>query len=167
MKSNYVNRATRFIKTIYPFIAGCDTVDDYCDAVGYYNLAYHRKVKVACGQTRVAIMCADYVIKLDYGHRANLWGDCESEYEHYVEAEQDGFAYLFAKITPVDFAGRTFYIMPRIAGVGSARSACYDVDEWLNDEEIEWLWDHVADVHYENYGWKNGYPVIIDYACSR
>lgn len=167
MKSSYVDRAVRFIKTIYPFILDCERGEDYEYAVKVYNYKYHRKVQVAWGQTRIALMCSDYVIKIDYGARACVWGDCEAEYEHYLEAKQDGFDYLFAEITPVEVLGHKFYIMPRINGVGSARNGCYDVDEWLNEEEVDWIWEHIRDVHYENYGWKNKYPVIIDYACGR
>lgn len=166
MKSNYVDRAVKFIEKILPLIEDCECGEDYEWVMNRYNRKYNRKVRVAWGQTRIAILCSDYVIKIDYGTNSCRWGDCESEYEHYLEAVRDGFDYLFAAITPVKVEGRTFYIMPRINGVASDRSADYDVDEWLTEEERDWVWDHIRDVHYENYGWKNRYPVIIDYAAS-
>lgn len=166
MKSNYVVRAIKFIERIFPLIENCECGEDYEWAMKWYNTEHNRKVRVAWGQTRIAILSSDYVIKIDYGSNSCRWGDCESEYKHYLEAVHDGFDYLFAAITPVTIEGRTFYIMPRINGVASDRSNYYDVDEWLTEEERDWVWDHIYDVHYENYGWKNRHPVIIDYAAG-
>ena len=165
MKSSYEVRARLFIEKVFPFIEDCEEPNEYAKAIKRYNKLYHRKVHVDYGMTRVVLITSDYVIKIDYGTSGCIWGSCRNEYQVYKLAERDGYDYLFAKITPVAFKGRVFYIMPRIHGIGSSRSDGYDVDEWLTEEENDWLNVHCRDLHHENYGWHNYRPVIIDYAC--
>lgn len=164
MKSSYVIRARQFAHDIYPFICDCKTVEDYCTAVENFNVAYHRSVRVACGQTRVALITSDYVLKLDYGRKAKRFGGCVSEYRAYQKVFNDGYAYLFAKINPVMVNEKVFYIMPRINGIGYERNGYDDAFDVVTDEEQDYLWDNFRDLHYENYGWKNKRPVIVDYA---
>ena len=164
MKSSYEVRAQVFINQIYPFIKYCDDPDDYRMAIRKYNNQYHRKVIVRHGMTRVVLITSDYVVKVDYGTRSCIWGSCADECEMYKQAEHDGYEYLFAKITPVQVENHIYYIMPRIRGVGCSRSGGYDVDEWLTEDENDWLNEHCFDLHYENYGWHNMRPIIIDYA---
>lgn len=164
MKSSYEVRAQLFIKKVFPFIKDCEEPEDYMIAINSYNKLHHRKVIVDYGMTRVVLITSDYVVKIDYGTKSRIWGSCEDEYQMYKQAVQDGFDYLFAKVTPIVFEDRAFYIMPRIHGIGSLHSGGYDVDEWLTEEENDWVNEHCWDIHEENYGWHNNRPVIIDYA---
>lgn len=166
MKSSYEVRARKFIAKIYPYIKDCQTVSEYELAVKRYNDNFSRKVCVNCGQTRVVLITSDYVVKVDYGTNSQRWGGCINEYRVYQQAVRDGYAYLFAKISPVMKADKVYYVMPRIHGIDCQRSEGYDVDEWLEGAEIDWLWEHVRDLHCQNYGWKNRKPVIVDYACE-
>lgn len=168
MKSSYEVRARRFLHEIYPFIKDCVTCGDYCLAVDKFNEVFHRAVRVRHGLTRIAIITSDYVIKIDCGNPINImrFGGCESEYYKYRKAVKDGYGYLFAKISPAMCGSKVAYIMPRIPDVGSEHSGYEDIYYWLSQEENDYVYDLCQDLHYENYGWKNGYPVIVDYACG-
>lgn len=168
MKSSYEVRARLFLNKIYPFIKDCVYVADYCYAVDRFNKTFHRAVRIANGLTRVALITSDYVIKIDCGTQTHIrqFGSCEDEYRKYRKAVKDGFGYLFAKTSPVMRGDKIVYIMPRIPDVGSDCSNYEDVYFWLNEEENDYVYDICQDLHYNNYGWKNGYPVIIDYACG-
>lgn len=165
MRNTYEVRAEKFIHQIFNYIWECDNVDDYVWAVNYFNFKHHRNVKVAHGLTRVALITSDYVVKIDCGcaHDLNRFGGCANEFNIYAQAEADGFAYLFAKPTEVVYNGLTFCIMPRIKGVGRE---FYDADYYMNAEECEWVSERVFDLHNGNYGWKDGHPVLIDYAAN-
>ena len=165
MRNNYEVRAKKFLEQIAPFLDGCKTVWDYIDAVTAYNQVYKRHVLVRSGATRVALITSDYVIKINCGdsYKCKLFGNCASERRIYKEAEKDGFAYLFAKTTPVICNHKRYYIMPRVRNIGRCDG---DVNEYLTDEENDWLDEHgIFDLHFQNYGWNNGYPIIIDYAA--
>ena len=168
MKTSYEVRARLFLNQIYPFIKDCVDVGDYCEAVDKFNATFHRAVRIANGLTRVALITSDYVIKIDCGARHNIsrFGGCENEYHKYQKIVRDGYGYLFAKISPVMRGDKVVYIMPRIHNVGSEHSNYEDVYYWLNEEENDYVYDICQDLHYNNYGWENGYPVIIDYACG-
>ncbi len=159
---NYEERAKDFIHQIFPYLVDCTHHEDREWAVTSFNMDYKRKVKYAHGISRYALITSDYVVKVDYA--TTRWGDSEDEMEVYQEALADGFEYLFAKISRYTYNGCTFYIMPRIYGIGKY---IYDADEYLTPSENDWVSDHVCDLHNENYGWKNGHVVIFDYAARR
>lgn len=166
MKSNYEERAKKFIAQFYPYIEACRSYHDFYEAVESFNYDFHRKVFFSYGLTRCAFITSDYVIKINYAlHERNFekFGDCDVEINTYAQAESAGFAYLFAKITEYFYQGTLFYIMPRIYGIGRTD---YDAVCYLNEKEAYWVLDHVADLHSKNYGWKNKHIVIIDYACT-
>ena len=156
---NYVERAKDFIHQIFPYLKNCNCHEVRKISVLQFNIDYHRRVEYNHGQSRYALATSDYVVKVDY--RDSLWGNSEDEMEVYKLAEQDGFAYLFAKITPYEYEGIHFYIMPRIYGVGRYEE---DADTFMTSEEADWCYDHVNDLHFHNYGWKNGRVVVFDYA---
>ena len=163
MKANYEERAKKFIAQVYPYIKNCRDNFDFELAIHQFNKLNHRKVQVAYGSTRIALITSDYVIKVDYdGWGTGIFGSCKSEVRMYRQAKRDGFDYLLAKITPYrQKYNRTFYIMPRIKGVGRTP---WDADFYLTNTEEDWVEEHIGDLHNENYGWKNGHIVIIDYA---
>lgn len=164
MRNSYEVRARKFIRQIYNYICECEDVVEYEWAVNKFNHDHHRNVQIANGLTRVVLITSDYVIKMNCGYASNLsrWGTCETEIGLYKEAVRDGFDYLFAKPTEIEYQGLTFCIMPRITGIGRTP---YDADEYLTEEEKDWVWERVSDLHNGNYGWRKGRPVIIDYAA--
>lgn len=160
---NFEIRAKRFAYAIYPFVKDCHHIHQFCNAVEQFNDAHGTHVEVDWGQTRVAFLCSDFVVKMDYGKRSIRWGGCEDECEMYALAEREGYAYLFAKIIPIEVREVKMYAMPRVHGVGDYDD---DVYEFLTQEEVQWLNDHTYDLHCHNYGWEDGKPVIFDYACN-
>lgn len=164
MRNGYEVRAQKFIGQIYDYIIGCESIEDFEDAVIRFNDEHNRKVRFAHGLTRVCFITSDYVVKYTFGEYSDLrkYGTNDSEFAIYKEAERDNFAYLFAKPTPFTYREANFCIMPRVYGVERYDD---DVDVFLTKKENAWLSNHVWDVHYQNYGWKNRRPVIFDYAC--
>ena len=160
MKNNYEVRAMKFITLIAPYIAGCVDKWDYFYAVARFNHDYKRNVKVCNGATRIALITSDYVIKFNYGKRVRDYGGCRDEMRMYKRAEKDGYAYLFAKITAKIYNHKTYYIMPKISYIG--RGGMW---KHLSCDEYDYICDNLYDMHEYNYGYKNGKPVIIDYAC--
>lgn len=163
--SNYEVRAKKFIAKVYPYIKNCDDSFDFSLAINRFNLECHRNVQIASGSTRVVMITSDYVIKVDYdGWGKGRWGSCADEVRMYRKAKHDGFAHLFAKVTPVRKGyNRTFYIMPRIGGI--AKKPC-DADEYVDGDDYDYLYENVGDLHNQNYGWKDGHIVMIDYAYN-
>lgn len=163
--SNYEERAKKFIAQIYPFIKDCHDDSDFAFAISHFNKIYHRNVRMAYGSTRIAMITSDYVVKIDYdGWGTGRFGSCKDEVRMYRRAVKEGYAYLLAKITPYrkDY-NRTFYIMPKISGIEKRFG---DAEEYLDDDEYDWLCSNIYDRHNQNYGWKNGHIVMIDYACN-
>ncbi len=166
MKTPYEIRAQKFIKDFFPFISECETYYQFSQAVAAYNYVRRRHVFMAYGLTRIAFITSDYVVKINFArHDENFerFGDCETEIAVYQKAEHDGYEYLFAKISPYYYQEHNFYIMPRINGIGRYDD---DAEEHLSYDEYLWVYSHVHDLHCNNYGWKNGHIVIIDYACA-
>lgn len=164
-KNSYEIRAQKFIREIYPFIMYHDTHCERERAVDLFNALKHRKVHYANGLTRFALITSDYVVKVDYDEEAiESFGGCENEVARYQEAEQDGFAYLFAKITRYEYRGHKFYIMPRINGINRT---WMDADYYMTEQESDWCNEHnLCDLHCANYGWKGNHIVIVDYAAT-
>ena len=165
MRTSYIVRAQKFIAKVFPYLTNLDSCYQMLLDIDCFNDENKRHVHFEHGISRWALITSDYVIKMDYGAN-QTFGCCQDEYKTYQEAKKQGMAYLFAEITPYEYNGYVFYIMPRIYGVDSAHSHGYDVTEWLTYDEIDYLDDMgLYDLHRGNYGWKNGYPVIIDYAA--
>lgn len=164
MRNTYEVRAQKFIQRIATYLIGAETIEDFEWAVKAYNYTYNTRVRVTHGMTRVALITSDYVVKIDWNPESiAVFGGCEKEMSMYAEAEADGFAYLFAKITPFQYDGMTFYIMPLIHGIGRTVQDAWD---YMTVEESDWCSDHnLYDLHYLNYGWEKGHVVLIDYGA--
>lgn len=162
MKHTYVERATSFISAFLPFleIYGFDTPDDVRLAAEYFNLYNNRRVKVCHGLTRIALVNSDYVVKFNYGGYVGTYGGCEEEVAMYQQADSEGMAHLLAAITRVEVEGHVFYIMPRARYVGKT-----DLSLGNSEDEVDWLFDTLYDLHEFNCGVINGRAVVIDYAC--
>lgn len=166
MRNTYEVRAEKFIHEIFNYICDCEEVEDYQWAVNCFNFDHHRKVGVANGLTRVVLITSDYVVKIDCGscYNINTFGGCANEFDIYEQAEADGFEYLFAKPTAVYYRGKFFCVMPRVNGIGRKDD---DADWYLTPSECDWVCERVFDMHNGNYGWKDGHPVLFDYAANR
>lgn len=162
---NYIERAKDFIEQVYPYVAVCRNPWDAKNRIKMFNTDFDRKVIVSSGLSRIALITSDYVVKFDYDlEEVESIGGCENECELYYWAKQEGFAYLFAEITPYSYNHRLFYIMPRIRGVGSG--LCY-AENYMNDKEKDFCRRHrITDLHTENYGFRKGRVCIVDYACN-
>lgn len=163
MKNSYQVRAQKFIRQIAPFLERCNNTTDYEYAVYAYNNMFHRHVRYAHGLTRIALITSDYVVKIEYGNLVTVYGGCEEELSLYKEAEEEGFAYILAKIDYFHYNGRDYYIMPRINSIGRTDE---DADEYMTESEKDWCNSHrLCDLHNGNYGWKNNHVILIDYAA--
>ena len=162
---SYEERAKDFIKEIFPVIEHVNTPWSVRRQISLFNAQNHRRVIVGNGLSRIALITSDYVIKWDYDEdEIDRIGGCENEMELYTLAEQEGFAYLFAKITRYRYNDRNFYIMPRIAGIG--RNEWNYADNYMTEAEQNWCSDHgLTDLHCYNYGFRKGRVCIVDYAC--
>lgn len=162
---SYEERAKDFIAQIFPYI---ERSDYDCEAmetlVDEFNKTYSRKVILKHGIARIALITSDYVVKYTYdAYEAEEAGDGENEIKLYAEAERDGFAYLFAKVTRYEYNNYVFYIMPRIHGIDPY--SCIHADEHMTDEENDWCdKHHLTDLHCNNYGFRKGHVCIVDYA---
>ena len=165
MRKSYEERARKFLEKIYPYIQNCKDNFDFSLAIRNFNHDCKRNVKCSYGSTRIVMICSDFVIKVDYnGWGAGQFGSSKDEVRMYRQAKKDGFEYLFAKITPVRKGyNRTFYIMPKINGIGKKE---YDADYYLEGDEYDYIYENIGDLHNHNYGWKDGHIVMIDYAYN-
>lgn len=166
MKSNYVERAERFIQQVASYIDGCNDYPELQNAIYAFMDDYPRRnVSVRHGMARMAIITSDYVIKMNYDDDwVDSVGGCEEEIAFYKLAENEGMAHLFAKITRYEYNGRKYYIMPRIRGI---RSTCmYDAYHYMTYKEWVWCRKHrLCDLHANNYGFRDGHVCIFDYGC--
>ena len=164
MRSDYITRAKKFIPTIDVILSYNHMPWDVEEDICMFNQEKKRKVIFSHGLTRYAFITSDYVIKVDYNPDAiERFGGCEDEIEIYNQAEQDGMEHLFAKITRYDYNGTSYYIMPRIYGIGRKDDDAYD---WMTEDELEWVQEHgICDLHNLNYGWRKGHVCIIDYSA--
>lgn len=163
---NYEDRAKDFIKLVFPYIEDVDTVWDARTAIQLFNVQHNRKVKTCNGIARIALVTSDYVVKFDYDEdEVAVVGGGANEVIVYNIAKQEGFDYLLAKVTPYEYNGRMFYIMPRIRGIG--KYEWDEASEHMTPAENNWcITHHITDLHCNNYGFRNGHVCLIDYACS-
>ena len=172
MKKSYIERAMRMAEILSSYInsySGIDSIYNKCSmAVKEYNIRHkHSSMSLESGSTRLAFIISDYVLKVDY-QTIKFYGSSETELEAWNFICESGMEEYFAEITKyTSKSGITFYIMPRIKHIGE-----YD-EEWFNDTLFEtdivaydFIQDDFYDFHENNFGIKNGHPVIIDYAWN-
>lgn len=167
IKNNYLVRATKFMNEFAPYLKGRKKIEDVKLAVSQFNLDKKRKVIFCHGATRCALITSDYVIKWNYNPvRVRDFGGCKEELRIYNKAAKSGYDYLFAAITPIKVGRRVFYVMPRIKNVGAKyHNTC--LWDYLTKEEENYVYRKlgIGDLHDNNWGLRDGKPVIIDYAC--
>ena len=165
MKSTYEARALKFARLLAILFAGCTDLSDFEFATECYNDTHSRKLTTSHGVSRFAVIRSDYVIKFDMVPTGRFSdgsaGNCHTEEAVYARAVADGMDHLLAKTTVVEMEGHTISIMPRIGHVG-------DDDRYYGDyctqEEYQWLWENVNDLHEGNLGYRHGKVCVIDYA---
>ena len=160
---NYEDRAMDFIKAIFPYIeSDMESPWTIRKGVREFNENFNRNVIVRSGSARVALITSDYVVKFDYDHDAvREIGGGENEVRLYEIAEREGFAYLFAKITHIEWEGYDFYIMPRIYWINDDHDSAW---RYMTKTEEQWCKAHsLTDLHCGNFGFRNGEICIVDY----
>ena len=159
---SYEERAKDFIKEVVPFIQDFESPFTTRKDIRTFNARFTRSVKVACGCARIALITSDYVVTWDYDEdEVESVGGSENEIALYAIAEQEGFAYLFSKITRYEYKGRKFYIMPRVRGINEDNGRAW---QYMTEVECKWCQDHyLTDLHCGNYGLTKQGVVIVDY----
>ena len=168
MKSDYRIRAKKFLKSIFPYIEGCMwDFDDVCYQVEKYNEDKKRHVIVSCGSARIALIISDYVIKWDYDfENIETIGGCEDEFRVYKRSLSTGYAHLLAPVFRIYHRNRFFFIMPRVDHIGPEEHEYKDINEFITEDEYDWLCDNIGDLHSWNWGLDEfNNPIVIDYAC--
>lgn len=166
IKNDYTVRSQKFVQQIFPYIEKymrCPNAYKVDEAVCQFNNDKHRLVKFNWGCSRRVLITSDYVVKWDKCEERAFCGSCEDEYKAYLFVKETKFAYLFAEIFKFDYQGYTFYVMPRIYNI---RNRDIFVQFYCTAEERAFLNEYFCDLHDENYGFKNGRPVIFDYAWN-
>ena len=168
MKSDYRVRAMNFLRSIFPYIDGYMwDVSEVEYQVEKYNYDKSRHVSVCCGSARIALITSDYVIKWDYDNDCvEDIGGCDDEYRAYQEAKRVGYEYLLAEVTPVEYQGFSFVIMPRIKHVGGENNGG-EIRDYLTEQEYKWVIKFDKDIHSYNWGIRNGKACLIDYAFTQ
>ena len=168
MKSDYRIRAKKFLRSIFPYIDGyMRNFDDILYQVGKYNEDKKRHVIVTCGSARIALITSDYVIKWDYDNdNVEEIGGCNDEYFAYQEAAKEGYEYLLAEATLIEYNGFSFVIMPRIKRIGRDSNGG-DIEVYLTYDEYNWVKKFNKDIHSYNWGIRDGKACLIDYAFSQ
>ena len=172
MKKSYIERAMRMAELLSSYMEDYNKNESIyvrCKMAAFeYNRRHSRSsMSVDNGSTRIAFIISDYVLKVDY-KEIKTYGNSETELEAWDFICKNGMEEYFAEITKyVSNSGITFYIMPRIKHVGE-----YDEDwffETLYKTDIVacgFIQDNFCDFHENNFGIKNGHPVMIDYAWN-
>lgn len=167
MKSDYRVRASRFIHSVFSYIENYLT--EPCmveEAIDNYNRDHSRKVEVAWGSARIALITSDYVVKWDYDtDYAEDIGGCEDEYCAFIKAKAEGYSHLLAETTLIVINNIMFSIMPRIRNIGPDHHGG-EIQDYLTALEWEWLRHFDKDIHHYNWGIRHGKACVIDYAMT-
>ena len=166
MKTPYTYRAEKFIKILFPYIKEelekkQRTANDMWACVDAFNNEKKRKVIFDSGASRAVFISSDYVVKVDLRVKS-FAGTSEDEYKMYLFAQKEGFDYLFAPSTRIEYCGYFFYIMPRAHGIDKWRDEDYFYED-LNEEEYDFISGFINDIHGGNFGYLHQKLVLIDY----
>lgn len=169
MKTPYTYRAEKFIKILFPYIQKVlerkeRSAADFFICIKRFNKEKKRKVVFDSGASRMVFISSDYVVKVDLKEKS--WaGTSEKEYKMYLFAQKEGFGYLFAPSTRIEYHGYFFYVMPRVHNIDKWRDEDYFYEE-LNEEEYAFISDFINDIHGGNFGYLHQKLVLIDYAWN-
>lgn len=163
--SNWYENAINFIHLFSGFFDR--NVTDF-GVREYKRVFRHSGIKTAEGSTRFVIMGSDWVIKFDVIHddyKLEEFGNNKSEWENYQKAKRAGFGYLFAPMKLYTYNNMIWYVYKRIHCVGTASEGY--ISDYLTEEETAFLDELTSDLWENNFGFENGYPVIIDWAAEK
>lgn len=169
MKTPYTYRAEKFIKILFPYIQKelekeVRSPIDTLECIQSFNEEKKRKVILNSGTSRMVFISSDYVVKVDL--KEETWaGTSEDEYKMYLFAQKEGFDYLFAPSTRIEYNGHFFYVMPRAHNIDEWRDEDYFYKE-LSEEEYDFISGFICDIHGGNFGYLHQKLVLIDYAWN-
>ena len=168
MRSNYVERAEKFMKSFVRNYGHPDTIKEVRDMVDRYNAAHTRThLTFNYGISRCALVLSDYVIKWDYDvDEVVEWGGCENEMKLYTKASKMGLHYVLAPITRIWVYGRFYYVMPRCTRT-TYMDKHHDLTYYIGEEKMWGLYNklNLTDLHDANWGFLHGQATIFDYAA--
>lgn len=161
---NRVESAKLFVRNMFAHSCTYDDIRAICSSYDdHYDRA--RRCTLCAGSFRSVIIPdgADYIIKTG----ANGVGSrqCKREFSIYNKAVRAGVADSFATIYGYFcYHNHVFYVMEKLADVGAGDYDFVDLDE-CPENVANFIDDnYINDTHYGNYGFRNGLPVLCDYA---
>ena len=107
------------------------------------------------GSTRNVVLCSDYCIKIDKVQRS-CFGTSKDEYDFFLHHKNDSYGQFLCPISKVVINDYTFYIMPRVRGVGYTSAKRFPL----------FIREDMRDLHNMNIGVFHRQPIIIDYAAG-
>lgn len=131
-----------------------------------------KRVYIAYGMTRIAIVGEDFVIKINKPKTRcwEMFGNSRDEVRMYKKAVKDGYDWLFCPIRAMIIAHHTYYIMEKVDATAEDEGYSGDIDdefsEYLGEEVIDYIKENVFDIHSANFGFIDNEPIIFDYAAN-
>ena len=172
MKKSSIERAMRMAELLSSYMKNDNKNESIYNKCRMAALEYNKRHSRSAmcfdnGSTRFAFIISDYVLKVDY-REIKSYGNSESELKAWDFICENGMEEYFAEITKyTSKSGITFYIMPRIKHSGEYDEEwCYDTLYDIDIGAYCFIEDNFCDFHENNFGIKNGHPVIIDYAWN-
>lgn len=165
-KSSYIQRAKKFATLLAQELEalGYDSHDEsryrlsciFEDAVVNINVRKGWNARpIIDGSTRNVVLCSDYCIKIDKVERS-YFGTSKDEYDFFLSHKDDAYGQFLCPISKVVIHGYTFYIMPRVKGVGYTYISRFP----------QFIREDMRDLHSMNVGVFHRQPIIIDYAAG-
>ena len=158
----YQMRAYLYIKAMFEYVNDWHNWNDIMEATEKTFWHTGKQATVECGSARMVIVGKDFAVKWDYDECVNEIGGCEDEFQKYKISLSSGYSYLLAPVFRFSYRERYFYVMPKATNIGSGK----DIRLAIRQDEYKWLTANVGDLHSWNWGFLNGKPVVIDYACN-
>lgn len=163
----YQMRAYRYLRVLFDYVRDWTYWRDVEIATDKVYFDTGERAEVTSGSSRMVIVGKDFVIKWDYDFKnIETIGGCEDEFRIYKRSLSSGYSHLLAPIFRIYHRGRYFFIMPRIDHIGPEEHDYKDINEFTSEDEYNWLWNNIGDLHSWNWGLDNfNNPIVIDYAC--
>ena len=163
----YQMRAYFYIKAMFEYVNNWRDLDDIIEATDKVFWHTGKQASVECGSARIVIVGEDFAVKWDYDfENIEEIGGCEDEFRVYKRSLSTGYAHLLAPVFRIYHRNRFFFIMPRVDRIGPEEHEYKDINEFITEDEYNWLRDNIGDLHGWNWGFIDGKPTVIDYACN-
>lgn len=163
----YQMRAYRYLRVLFHYVNDWTYWRNVQNAAAKVYDDTGEQANVTSGSSRIVVVGKDFVIKWDYDfENIETIGGCEDEFHVYKRSLSTGYAYLLAPIFRIYYRNRFFFIMPRINHIGDEEHEYKAINEFITEDEYDWLRDNIGDLHSWNWGLDEfNNPIIIDYAC--